>query len=91
MSEANRTSASNPIQDGGPAFPRQIDRDDSGVMFTAPEFGMSLRAWLAGQALAGFCSTLTGQDLILAGSGVFPTLAKMAVVTADHTLKELGG
>ena len=33
--------------DGGPAFPRQNDDQQYG------ELGMSLRDWLAGQALAG--------------------------------------
>ena len=38
------------INDGGPAFPR------AGSDYVKAQEGMSLRDWLAGQALAGLCS-----------------------------------
>lgn len=42
---------SNQINDGGPAFPR------TGVDgHTSPQTGMSLRIWLAGQALNGWAA-----------------------------------
>lgn len=46
------------INDGGPAFPSIIGLTSSG----APDYraqgnsGMTLRDWLAGQALAGYCA-----------------------------------
>jgi hypothetical protein len=39
---------SNPIDDGGPAYP---NNDAHGCAYT----GMTLRDWFAGQALAGSC------------------------------------
>lgn len=47
--------------DGGPAFPRQIDRNDAGEMFTGAEYGMTLRDYFAGQALAVVINTGFGK------------------------------
>jgi len=41
------------MDDGGYAFPRQIDRNDQGDTLSGYEYGMTLRDWFAGQALAG--------------------------------------
>jgi len=46
---------SKPINDGGPAFP-QAGRTLPNGTYEWPVEGMSLRDWLAGQALAGWCS-----------------------------------
>lgn len=38
---------------GGPAFPLAGSETENGDIQNYPEFGMSLRDWFAGQALAG--------------------------------------
>jgi len=48
------------MNDGGPAFPRQLDRDDSGGVVTSAEYGMSLRDWFAGKALQSGISVPPG-------------------------------
>lgn len=47
-----------------------------------PETGMTLRDWFAGQALSGFCATLTGVDNINS-----LLLASDAYVIADDMLE----
>ena len=49
---------SEPINDGGPAFPMQGDPDDRYVGY----LGMSLRDWFAGKALSGILSDNTVRD-----------------------------
>lgn len=39
--------------DGGPAFPRPATFRPDGDWCDGPEYGLSLRDWFAGQALAG--------------------------------------
>lgn len=78
--------------DGGPAFASEDTTQGTqsdGNRTVDPQDGMSLRAWLAGQALAGFCSTLTGNDLVMIGEVAFSALAKMSVRAADATLEIL--
>jgi len=41
-----------PKNDGGPAFPGEQSMNPDGLWNQTVEFGMSLRDWLAGQALA---------------------------------------
>jgi len=41
--------------DGGPAFPRPDERDGHGNGICQGSYGMSLRDWFAGQALACIC------------------------------------
>lgn len=53
---------SNPINDGGPAFP---NRDELGNMIP----GMSLRDWFAGQALAGMQTQWRYIELYLTSCG----------------------
>ena len=48
---------SNPIKDGGPAFPLISHTDCNGFRREAQD-GMSLRDYFAGQALAGWVATL---------------------------------
>lgn len=46
-----------PIEDGGAAFPTiDITRDSAGEEFRTTYFGMSLRDWYAGHAMAGLLS-----------------------------------
>ena len=40
---------SQPIDDGGPAFPVPVEFDPNGQLIFHGSFGMSLRDWLAGQ------------------------------------------
>lgn len=61
-----------PINDGGPAFPHD-------GRFTQSHPGMSLRAWLAGQALAGMDHGDVGAD----------DAALWAVEAADAVIKQL--
>lgn len=70
---------SDTINDGGPAFP---------VETTATPYapGMSLRAYFAGQALAGFCST---HDESGVWSWRSADAAKEAVRCADALIAEL--
>ncbi len=57
---------STPINDGGPAFPVQIDTvahytessgEVGGIATVVKHSGMSLRDWFAGQALAGLLAS----------------------------------
>ena len=71
-------------KDGGPAFPAPVDvRTD----FTLADVtsGMSLRAWLAGQAIAGVVVPPWGEQ----GSRWERELAVRAVAIADAVLDEL--
>jgi hypothetical protein len=59
---------SNPINDGGPAFPQQAFINTNGQVVTPSDYfpdasGMSLRDWFAGMALQGLVSS--------AGAGIF--------------------
>ena len=49
------------INDGGPAFPCPVEFDPNGQLVSPGSFGMTLRDWFAGQALAG----------IIANEGMF--------------------
>lgn len=40
------------INDGGPAFPRASTLKPNGESWTDSQFGMTLRDWFAGQAMA---------------------------------------
>jgi hypothetical protein len=46
--------------DGGPAFPT-LDNNGQGLVLR--EWGMTLRDWFAGQALAGFCADPSNHEL----------------------------
>ncbi len=46
-------SAETRIDDGGPAFPTPVEFDPNGQLISYGGYGMSLRDWFAGQALAG--------------------------------------
>jgi len=85
---------STPIEDGGPAFP--IHSSD---MFGGPitlKDGMSLRDWLAGQALASVVADALAFNLKMIEAGKGPVLneldvASQAYVYADAMLKARGG
>ena len=74
----------NKINDGGPAFPADMQRRDplTNEWSDLPPQGMSLREWLAGMALQGLlaCSDVQGSA---------NDLAKGAVAYADALLDEL--
>lgn len=79
----------NTVNDGGPAFPTLA------AGYDLPEPGMSLRAWLAGQALAGLCANPSihapnpqaGWHLV---NCKVEDLAGYAAHLADATLAALG-
>ena len=74
----------NKINDGGPAFPADMQRRDplTNEWSDLPPQGMSLREWLAGMALQGLlaCSDVEGSA---------NDLAKDAIAYADELLDEL--
>lgn len=78
--------AGKPFRDGGAAFP-QNSQDDQPVTFYS---GMSLRDWLAGQALQGMATmaALVHEDLGPAQGDVSQSTAKAAYEIADAMLKE---
>lgn len=73
-------------RDGGPAFPSgQLVSDDSYKGWTKHEAvnqGMSLRDWLAGQALAGMIAGSQGLDISI------EKFASQSYNLADAMLKE---
>jgi len=68
------------MKDGGPAFP--VDVNDNGGGHTNE--GMSLRDWLAGQALTGMCQGCGWQG------GDFESMTRHAYAAADAMLKARG-
>ena len=68
--------------EGGPAFPRtgSYHPDGDSCFDSTRQDGMTLRAWLAGQALSGILSL---------ERGVTPRTAKRAVAMADAVLEVL--
>jgi hypothetical protein len=74
-----------PIDDGGPAFP--------GGAFGSAATGMSLRAWLMGQALQGLacgCAAVLNSELSAYGRGPCDAgLVDRALVLADRAIAEL--
>lgn len=69
------------IDDGGPAFPSSVYRTDD----PGPQRGMTLRAWLAGQALVRLISNPNWN-----GNKV-DNAALMAVEAADALIAALKG
>lgn len=76
------------INDGGPAFP-QSDLSNYGIgPGTSPDgaryeiYGMSLRDWFAGQALAGLATVFFGSG----GKSDFPEAARRAYQIADSMI-----
>jgi hypothetical protein len=70
---------SNPINNGGSAFPEPFVPKSSGLSINMHP-GMSLRDWFAGQALAGLCNGARGTGWRKA------ELAKDAFAFADAML-----
>ena len=71
------------ITDGGPAFPR----NEYG---TAPEhLGMSLRAYLAGQAITGLLASPSWADNNISKPDDGTSLPEIAVEVADALIAEL--
>lgn len=56
-------------KDGGPAFPTAEVRDLDGNVKWTPGWGMSLRDWFAGQALAGILADHTTNPTTDAAAG----------------------
>lgn len=75
---------SEPINDGGPAFPRASGPAQEGVNAQA-HYGMTLRDWFAGQALAGLLASPAEPEF---GASHF---ANAAYTAADAMLKARGG
>jgi hypothetical protein len=65
------------MQNGGPAFPCK----DAGIVFS----GMTLRDWFAGQALAGFLASYSGENVTLPRTA---DAAERAYDYADAMLRE---
>ena len=71
--------------DGGPAFPQPVGRDST------PQYGMSLRTWLAGKALQGLATGLpiTAINDLAEGIRGGKTQARAALALSDALLAEL--
>lgn len=67
------------IEDGGCAFPNQPLGQD-GMPWAEAEFGMTLRDWFAGQALAGSLTSAVGHA----------SRAELAYAYADEMIKARG-
>jgi len=77
---------SEPIDDGGAAFPFQTDQTMDGYNGTkCGEMGMTLRDWFAGQALAGIKANIKLCEICSNVPGMTQpeAIAKMAYVDAD--------
>ena len=72
------------IKDGGPAFPRSATKGTSGTIVREAQDGMSLRTYLAGQALAGLC--VPGPDDGSITAWDFDLIAPVAWKAADAML-----
>jgi hypothetical protein len=71
------------MSDGGPAFPIPAVRGEGFTAYPQRD-GMSLRAWIAGHALAGMTAT-PGRDLSDAVA-----IAIVVVALADAVIARLG-
>ena len=69
------------INDGGPAFPALRETENPAIPLVMASGGMSLRAWFAGQALAGMSSVLNPDS--------YSMVARIAVAYADALIAEL--
>ena len=73
------------IIDGGPAFPCPVEFDPNGQLVSHGSFGMTLRDWFAGQALAGLIAASGNHQ----GQVCYRTeaVAESAYEAADAMLK----
>jgi hypothetical protein len=76
---------SQPIDDGGPAFPTPVEFDPNGQLISHGSCGMKLRDWLAGQALAGLMNRYDEHPNNLA------QCAELACNAADAVIAGLKG
>jgi len=80
--------------DGGPAFPTTAPHvlpGGSGVTFAADAKGMTLRDWMAGQAIAGLTTLLPVDSKLDDHMRRIDTLARNAYRIADAMLKAREG
>ena len=88
--------------DGGPEFPRQLVQVENSLDFDGDDLcsqtGMSLRAWFAGQALAGLTSreSWPGRDGMVPISALsslqhIDSATGAALAYADALIAKLGG
>jgi hypothetical protein len=77
----------------GPAFPCPVEFDPNGQIVSHGSFGMTLRDWFAGQALAGIATQWNGIEFYLRSCGggdaneVRSFMAYAAYNQADAMLK----
>lgn len=80
--------AENLNDDGGPAFPREAYVNPNGVAVRTGSDGMSLRAYLAGQAMVGVIKVYAGGTP--SGSETRAQMcARLSVAYADALIAEL--
>lgn len=89
MSSQPKMDTSKPLDNGGPAFPCEVGGDPANNQhqtgnYTAMWYGMSLRDWFAGKALAGMCAGEPGSHLIPKNA------AHEAYLYADAMMKARG-
>jgi len=83
-----------PPSDGGPAFPTTAPHvlpGGNGVTFAADAKGMTLRDWMAGQAIAGLTTLLPVDSKLDDHMRRIDTLARNAYRIADAMLKAREG
>lgn len=81
------------MNDGGPAFPTKVRKtceQMGGFEYQSEHPGMSLRAYLAGQALQGIVSNQKWFDfVVLKNQNPAPCFAAQACELADAVIAEL--
>ena len=80
---------SEPINDGGSAFPHPVEFDPNGQLVSHGSFGMSLRDYLAAKAMVAICCSNAISTFIVKVKEELPiTISSMAYSLADAMLSE---
>ncbi len=75
------------INDGGPAFPCPVEFDPNGQLVSHGSFGMTLRDWFAGKALAGWLASYDSGFAHPVSTETEKLVAEQSYKMADAMLK----